>query len=53
MGIGSVLLPFRLAVTGVGAGPGMFDISAFLGKVEVIARIEFGLKKISEILHEA
>jgi glutamyl-tRNA synthetase len=47
------LLPFRLAVTGVGAGPGMFDISAFLGKDEVIARIEFGLKKISEILHEA
>jgi glutamyl-tRNA synthetase len=53
MGIGAVLLPFRLAVTGVGAGPGMFDISAFLGKDEVIARIELGLKKITEILHEA
>jgi glutamyl-tRNA synthetase len=53
MGIGAVLLPFRLAVTGVGAGPGMFDISAFLGKDEVIARIELGLKKITEILHES
>jgi glutamyl-tRNA synthetase len=53
MGIGAVLLPFRLSVTGVGAGPGMFDISAFLGKEEVISRIDIGLKKITEILNEA
>lgn len=53
MGIGAVLLPFRLVVTGVGAGPGMFDISAFLGKEEVIARIEEGLNAISTIVNEA
>ena len=53
VGIGAVLLPFRLSVTGVGAGPGMFDISAFLGKEEVISRIDIGLKKITEILNEA
>jgi len=49
VGIGAVLLPFRLSVTGVGAGPGMFDIAAFLGKEEVVARIEIGLKIIEKI----
>lgn len=53
MGIGAVLLPFRLVVTGVGAGPGMFDISAFLGKEEVLARIEEGLSAVTSILNEA
>ncbi len=53
VGIGAVLLPFRLTVTGVGAGPGMFDISAFLGKEEVIERIEIGLKAIDSIINEA
>ena len=53
VGIGAVLLPFRLTVTGVGAGPGMFDISAFLGKEEVIERLEIGLKAIDSIINEA
>jgi len=53
VGIGAVLLPFRLSVTGVGAGPGMFDIAAFLGKEEVVARIEIGLKIIEKIVNEA
>jgi glutamyl-tRNA synthetase len=53
VGIGAVLLPFRLSVTGVGAGPGMFDIAAFLGKDEVIARIEIGLEAIQAIINEA
>jgi glutamyl-tRNA synthetase len=53
VGIGAVLLPFRLSVTGVGAGPGMFDIAAFLGKKEVVERIEIGLKAIDSIINEA
>jgi glutamyl-tRNA synthetase len=53
VGIGAVLLPFRLSVTGVGAGPGMFDIAAFLGKEEVVERIEIGLKAIDSIINEA
>jgi len=53
VGIGAVLLPFRLSVTGVGAGPGMFDIAAFLGKEEVVERIEIGLKAIDTIINEA
>jgi glutamyl-tRNA synthetase len=48
VGIGAVLLPFRLVVTGVGMGPGMFDISAFLGKDEVLERMKTGLSVIAE-----
>ncbi|MEY4572520.1 MAG: hypothetical protein RLZ10_1762 [Bacteroidota bacterium] len=48
VGIGAVLLPFRLLVTGVGAGPGMFDISAFLGKSEILHRLKYGLDLVAE-----
>ena len=53
LGFGAVLLPFRILVTGVSAGPGMFEIAAFLGKEEVIKRIETGLSTISKLQHEA
>ncbi|MFM8963857.1 MAG: glutamate--tRNA ligase, partial [Sphingomonadales bacterium] len=53
LGIGAVLLPYRLVLTGVGAGPGMFEISAFLGKEEVLRRITLGIEQIERILHEA
>ncbi|MDA8910931.1 glutamate--tRNA ligase [Crocinitomicaceae bacterium] len=53
LGFGAVLLPFRILVTGVGSGPGMFDISSFLGKEEVLARIEKGLQYIAKLQHEA
>ena len=53
LGFGAVLLPFRILVTGVGSGPGMFDISSFLGKEEVLARIEKGLQHVAKSQHEA
>ena len=53
VGIGAVLLPYRLCVTGVGAGPGMFDISAFLGKEEILTRLESGLTHIQKLRDEA
>ena len=53
VGVGAVLLPFRLSVTGVGAGPGMFDIAAFLGKSEIVARIESALLTIEKMVNEA
>lgn len=37
--LGDVMNAFRLALVGEGKGPGMFDISAFLGKKETIERI--------------
>ena len=37
--LGDVMNAFRLALVGIGKGPGMFDISAFLGKEETIKRL--------------
>jgi glutamyl-tRNA synthetase len=47
LGIGAVLPLFRLLITGVGMGPSMFEIAAFLGKDEVVARMHSGLEKLS------
>ncbi len=47
--LGDVMNAFRLALVGEGKGPGMFDITAFLGKNETITR----LKKAIEALPAA
>ena len=44
--LGDVMNAFRLALVGEGKGPGMFDISAFLGKEETLKR----LNKAIEVL---
>jgi len=44
--LGDVMNAFRLALVGIGKGPGMFDISAFLGKDETLRR----LRKAIEVL---
>ena len=44
--LGDVMNAFRLALVGEGKGPGMFDISAFLGKGETLRR----LRRAIEIL---
>jgi glutamyl-tRNA synthetase len=46
LGLGAVLPNFRLAVTGLGMGPSMFEICALLGKKEVIVRLKSALEKI-------
>ena len=38
--LGDVMNAFRLCLVGEGKGPGMFDISAFLGKEETLNRIQ-------------
>ena len=38
--LGDVMNAFRLTLVGEGKGPGMFDISAFLGKEETIRRMK-------------
>ena len=38
--LGDVMNAWRLALVGIGKGPGMFDISAFLGKDETIRRMK-------------
>ena len=47
--MGDVMNTVRLALVGIGKGPGMFDISAFLGKDETIRR----LKKAIQVLGPA
>lgn len=37
--LGDVMNAFRLALVGIGKGPGMFDISAFLGREETLKRL--------------
>ncbi len=44
--LGDVMNAFRVTLVGIGKGPGMFDISAFLGKEETLKR----LRKAIEVL---
>ena len=48
LGFGAVLPNFRVAVTGLGMGPSMFQISALLGKEEVLVRIQTAIDKIQK-----
>lgn len=42
--IGQIMPLFRLFVAGRMQGPGMFDVSALLGREEVVARLTYGLQ---------
>ena len=44
--LGDVMNAFRLCLVGEGKGPGMFDISAYLGKQETIKRIRRAIERI-------
>lgn len=44
--LGDVMNAFRLALVGIGKGPGMFDISAFLGKEETLRRLRRAIEKL-------
>lgn len=48
IGFGKIMPNFRVAVTGKGAGPSMNDISAILGKEEVIARIKTAIDTVQK-----
>ena len=43
IGIGQVLQLFRILITGVAAGPSMFEVCALLEKDEVVARLKAGI----------
>jgi len=47
VGNGDLIHPLRLAISGVGGGPGVFDITYILGKDETIQR----MKKAIEAIH--
>jgi len=44
---GQLVHPLRIAVSGVGEGPGVYDIVSVLGKDETISRINTTLKKLN------
>ena len=45
-GLGNVMNAWRLTLVGEGKGPGMFDISAFLGKEETLRRMRRAIEMI-------
>ena len=47
-GMGSVMNAWRLILVGEAKGPGLFDLAAFLGREEVIARMKRGIEIINK-----
>jgi len=47
LGFGKLMLPVRIAVTGMGFGPDLFETLALLGKQEVHTRLNTALDKLS------
>jgi glutamyl-tRNA synthetase len=45
--LGNVMNAWRLTLVGEGKGPGMFDISAFLGKEETLRRMRRAIKALT------
>ena len=49
LGFGQVLLPLRIALTGSGGGPSMFEFAEYLGKEATLDRLNSGINKVLEI----
>lgn len=47
LGMGAVMPLLRVLLTGVGGGPSVFAIAAYLGKQETINRLNAGLEKLA------
>ncbi len=48
-GMGAVMNAWRLLLVGASVGPGLFDLAAFLGKEEVVSRMQKGMEQIETI----
>ncbi|MBX2959111.1 MAG: glutamate--tRNA ligase [Flavobacteriales bacterium] len=48
LGFGVAMIAIRLAITGVGGGPHLFDIMEVIGKEESINRLKSGIEKINK-----
>jgi glutamyl-tRNA synthetase len=48
VGAGKVIHPLRVALTGSGASPGIFEVAALLGRDLVLARIDAAMQRIRE-----
>jgi glutamyl-tRNA synthetase len=47
-GMGAIMNAWRLVLVGAAMGPGLFDLAAFIGKQEVVARMKRGIDKINQ-----
>ncbi|MFR9523056.1 MAG: glutamate--tRNA ligase [Rikenellaceae bacterium] len=45
-GMGQVMNTLRLALVGAGKGPGMYDVTAFIGREETLSRIDYILTNL-------
>ena len=45
-GMGQIMNTLRLALVGAGKGPGMYDVTAFIGKEECLKRIDYLLENL-------
>ena len=44
---GTLIHPIRLAVSGMGTGPGLYEILGILGKEEVVRRLNKAIESLS------
>ncbi|MCB9232239.1 MAG: glutamate--tRNA ligase [Bacteroidia bacterium] len=49
IGIGKLMTPLRLAITGKSFGPGIFEISVLIGKNETLDRIKSALERLQPV----
>lgn len=47
--MGQIMNSLRLALVGAGKGPGMYDVTSFLGKDETLRRIDYLLAKVKPL----
>ena len=48
-GMGQIMNTLRLALVGAGKGPGMYDVTAFIGREECLKRIDYILENLKPI----
>jgi len=48
LGFGTPMIAIRLAITGEGGGPSLFEMMELIGKEEVISRLNTGIKNIKK-----
>jgi glutamyl-tRNA synthetase len=48
VGAGKVIHPLRVALTGSGASPGIFDVAALLGRERVLHRIDVAVRRLRQ-----
>jgi glutamyl-tRNA synthetase len=47
--MGQIMNTLRLALVGAGKGPGMYDVTAFIGKDECLKRIDYLLENLKPL----